>query len=73
MFPAVDISCCSLFHFIVLFGISFHTYPFVQKDLGLCGPNNVDWIKKGLGPNLSLSVEAILPEKCILRQSCILL
>ena len=23
---------------------------FIQKDLGLCGPNNVDWIKKVLGP-----------------------
>ena len=46
----VDISCCSLFLFIVLLHISFHAYLFIQKDLGLCGPNNVDWIKRVLGP-----------------------
>ena len=28
--------------------ISFHTYSFIQEDLGLCGPNNVDWIKRVL-------------------------
>ena len=48
--PAADTSCFSLFLFIVLFHISFHTYHFIQKDLGLCGPNNVDWIKRVLGP-----------------------
>ena len=32
------------------FSYSFHTYPFIQKDLDLCGPNNVDWIKRVLGP-----------------------
>ena len=47
---ATDISCCSLFLFIVLLHISFHAYLFIQKDLGLCGPNNVDWVKKVLGP-----------------------
>ena len=46
---ATDISCCSLFLFIVLLHISFHAYLFIQKDLDLCGPNNVDWIKKVLG------------------------
>ena len=45
-----DTSYNPLFLFIVLFYISFHTYPFIQKDLGLCGPNNVDYIKKVLGP-----------------------
>ena len=48
--PAADICCCSLFLFIVHFHISFHTYLFIQNDLGLCGPNNVDWIKRVLGP-----------------------
>ena len=47
---AADTSYCSLFLFIVLLHISFHTYLFIQKDLGLCGPNNVDWIKRVLGP-----------------------
>ena len=70
--PAADTSCCSLFLFIVFFHISFHAYLFIQKDLGLCGPNNVDWIKRVLGP-MSLSIEAILLENCILRQNYILL
>ena len=48
--PAADTSCCSLFLFIVLLHISFHAYPFIQKNLGLCGPDNVDWIKRVLGP-----------------------
>ena len=48
--PATYISCCSLFLFIVLLYISFHTYPFIQKDLGICGPNNINWIKRVLGP-----------------------
>ena len=48
--PATDTSCRSLFLFIVLLHISFHAYPFIQKNLGLCGPNNVDWIKRVLGP-----------------------
>ena len=48
--PATDTSCCSLFLFIVFLHISFHAYPFIQKDLGLCGPDNVDWIKLVLGP-----------------------
>ena len=47
---AADTSCCSLFICIVLLHISFHAYLFIQKDLGLCGPNNVDWIKRVLGP-----------------------
>ena len=46
----VDTSYWFLFLFIVLLHISFHTYLFIQKDLGLCGPNNVDWIKRVLGP-----------------------
>ena len=50
MIPAADISCRSLFLFIVLFHINFHVYPFIQKNLGLCGPDNVDWIKRVLGP-----------------------
>ena len=50
MIPAVDISCSSLFLFIVLFHISFLAYFFIQNDLGLCGPDNVDWIKRVLGP-----------------------
>ena len=48
--PAANTSCCSLFLFTVLLYISFQAYPFIQKNLGLCGPNNVDWIKKVLGP-----------------------
>ena len=48
--PIADTSCCSLFLFIILLHISFHANLFIQKDLGLCGPNNVDWIKKVLGP-----------------------
>ena len=48
--PATDTSCHSLFLFIVLLHISFHAYPFIQKNLGLCRPDNVDWIKKVLGP-----------------------
>ena len=50
MIPVADTSCRSLFLFIMLLHISFHTYPFTQKNLGLCGPDNVDWIKKVLGP-----------------------
>ena len=48
--PAADTSCCSLFLVIVLLHISFHAYPFTQKNLGLCGADNVDWIKRVLGP-----------------------
>ena len=48
--PAADTSCRSLFLFIVLLHISFHAYPFIQKNLGLCGLDNVDWIKRILGP-----------------------
>ena len=48
--PATDISYCSLFLFIMLLHISFHAYLFIQKDLGLCRPNNVDQIKRILGP-----------------------
>ena len=48
--PAADTSCHSLFLFIVLLHISFHAYPFIQKNLGLCGLDNVDWIKRVLGP-----------------------
>ena len=40
--PTTDTFCCSLFLFNMLFHISFHTYLFIQNDLGLCGPNNVD-------------------------------
>ena len=48
--PTADTSYRSLFLFIVLLHISFHAYPFIQKNLGLCGPDNVDWIKRVLGP-----------------------
>ena len=48
-FPSRN-SWCSLFLFIVLLHISFHTHLFIQKDLGLCGPNNIDRIKRVLGP-----------------------
>jgi len=48
--PAADTSCYSLFLFIVLLHISFHAYLFIQKDLGLYGPNNVDWIRRVLSP-----------------------
>ena len=34
--PAANTFCCSLF-----LHISFHSYPFIQKNLGLCEPNNV--------------------------------
>ena len=47
--PAADTSCHSLFLFNVLLHISFHAYPFIQKNLGLSGPDNVDWIKRVLG------------------------
>ena len=40
--PVADTSCRSLFLFIVLLHINFHAYPFTQKNLGLCGPDNVD-------------------------------
>ena len=50
MIPTADTSCCSLFLFIVLLHISFHADLFIQKNLGLCGPNNVNWIKRVLGP-----------------------
>ena len=50
MIPTADASCHSLFLFIVLLHISFHTYPFTQNNLGRCGPDNVDWIKRVLGP-----------------------
>ena len=39
---AIDISCRSLFLFIILLHISFHAYLFIQNDLGLCEPNNAD-------------------------------
>ena len=45
-----DTSWYSLFLFIMLLHISFHAYLFIQNDLGLCEPNNVDWIKRVLGP-----------------------
>ena len=57
--PAADTSYCSLFLFIVLLHISFHAYLFIQKDLGLCGLNNIDWIKRVLGPILSLFAEEL--------------
>ena len=41
---------------------------FIQKDLGLCGSNNVDWIKRVLG-----SIYFYLPKNCIPQQICILL
>ena len=47
--PAADTSCHSLFLFVMLLHISFHAYPFIQKNLGLSGPDNVDWIKRVLG------------------------
>ena len=40
--PTADTSYCSLFLFVVLFHISFHAYPFIQKNLGLYGLDNVD-------------------------------
>ena len=40
--PVADTSCRSLFLFVVLLHISFHVYPFIQKNLGLSGPDNVD-------------------------------
>ena len=68
MIPAADTSFHSLFLFIMLFHISFLAYFFIQKDLGLCGPNNVDWIKRVLGP-----IYFYLPKNCILQQICIML
>ena len=50
MIPTADTSCCSLFLFIVLLHISFHADLFIQKNLGLCGPNNVNWIKRVMDP-----------------------
>ena len=45
MIPAVP------YFFSPCFFISvFMPIFFIQKDLGLCGPNNVDWIKRVLGP-----------------------
>ena len=48
--PVADTSCRSLFLFVLLLHISFHVYTFIQKNLGLCGPDNVDWIKRVLSP-----------------------
>ena len=48
--PAADTSCHSLFLFNVLLHISFHAHPFIKKNLVLSGPDNVDWIKRVLGP-----------------------
>ena len=45
-----NISYRSLFLFVVLLHIIFHAYPFIQKNLGLSEPDNVDWIKRVLGP-----------------------
>ena len=50
MIPTTDTSCHSLFLFVLLLHISFHVYTFIQKNLGLCGPDNVDWIKRVLSP-----------------------
>ena len=36
----------SLFLSIISFHISFHSYPFIKKDLGLCGPSSVYGIKR---------------------------
>ena len=44
-FPVANTFCCPLFLFIMFLYISFHSYRFIQKDLGLCGPNSVYWIK----------------------------
>ena len=49
-FLVANTSYYSLFLFIMLLHISFHAYLFIQNDLGLCEPNNVDWIKRVLGP-----------------------
>ena len=50
MIPTAYTSCRSLFLLVMLLYISFRAYPFIQKYLGLCGPDNVDWIKNVLGP-----------------------
>ena len=50
MIPTADTPYRSLFLFVMLLHISFHAYPFIQKNLGLCGPDNVDRIKRVLGP-----------------------
>ena len=47
---ATNTSCRSLFLFVMLLHIIFHAHPFIQKNLGLCGPDNVDLIKRVLGP-----------------------
>ena len=44
-FPVADTFCYSLFLFIMFIHIRSHSYRFIQKDLGLCGPNSVYWIK----------------------------
>ena len=49
-FPSHDSCCWHFLLFLVVLHISFHTYPFIQKNLGLCGLNNVNWIKRVLGP-----------------------
>ena len=53
-FPSRNSYCWHFFLFLVsfhhVFHISFHTYSFIQKDFGLCGPNNVNWIKRVMGP-----------------------
>ena len=40
----------SLFLSTVFLHIRFNFYPFLQKDLGLYGPNNLYWIKRVLNP-----------------------
>ena len=56
------------FFALCFFILVFTPIFFIQKDLGLYGPNNVDWIKRVLGP-----IYLHLLKNYILRQICILL
>ena len=47
---AADTFYYSFFLSTVFLHIRFNFYPFIQKDLGLCGPNNLYWIKRVLDP-----------------------
>ena len=56
----------------MLLHISFHAYLSIQKYLGLCKLNNVDWIKRVLDP-ICLYLSKLFYWRIILRQICILL
>ena len=67
--PAADTSCRSLFLFVMLFHISFHAYPFIQKNLGISGSDSVDWIKRVLDPICLCLLELFCQETVLYGRS----